>query len=180
MKLRERLNLDWYEKRINQNKYIKKFLVDKILEHEPEIGYSKRELMFLNYEDLFELAIACVNKKISVVLGEGQDFDNGFDAKFSIVRTNSRGRRYSSSVRCKTKDTLYNCVYERIHNKFYFFVLPANGMAEIDIPFTLDGHPKKSNDWWNFAEDSFEEMCLKTSPSKKKLDTFDNLFTFHA
>ena len=164
--LHSRLNMEWYEKRITQNTAIKNFLVAKIQKHQTNIGYKKEELLYLNYEDLLEIAIACVNKKISVVLGAGKDFSNEMDAKFSIVRINGYGRRYSSNVKCKLKKGLYNVVYENNYNKFYFFCLPAGQMQEIDIPFTIDGRPKRTNKWWNFEVDSFEEMCLMIDPIK--------------
>ena len=174
--LDQRLNLSWYQKRISQNTAIKNFLVAKIQEHQSDIGYSKEELLYLNYEDLLEIAIACVNKKISVVLGAGKDFCNEMDAKFSIARINSRGQRYSAGFKCKLKKGLYSVVYENNHDKFYFFVLPAGYMQEIDIPFTLDGRPKRTNKWWAYEVDTFEEMCLMINPVARTCNEFNNLF----
>ena len=170
-----RLKTDWYKKRVNQNTPIKKFLIGKILNNDVNV-FTREELLYLNYEDLLEIAIASVNKKISIVLGQGQDFCNNMDAKFSIVRVSNYGRRYSSSVKCKMKKGLYNVVYENNYNKFYFFVLPAGGMKEIDIPFTMDGRPKRSNKWWAYEVDTFEEMCHLVEPAKYTRNTFNDLF----
>tara|TARA_R110000803_G_C11799999_1_gene299283 strand:- start:51 stop:596 length:546 start_codon:yes stop_codon:yes gene_type:complete len=172
-KIHTRLNTAWYKKRINQNTPIKKFLIGKILENNIKV-FTKEELLFLNYEDILEIAIASVNKKIKIVLGTGQDFCNNMDAKFSIVRSNSRGRSYSANVKCKLKKGLYNVVYENYHNKFYFFVLPADNIQEISIPFTLDGHPNRSNKWWSYEVDTFEKMCLMAEPTEPACNTFFN------
>ena len=175
-KINTRLNSNWYKKRINQNTVIKKFLISKILKHKTKV-FSKEELLFLPYEDLLEIAIASVNKKIDIVLGSGRDFSNNMDAKFSIVRHHSRGRGYGANVKCKMKKGLYNVVYENYHNKFYFFVLPAENMQEIAIPFTLEGRPNRSNKWWAYEVDTFEEMCLTENPEEASVNKFfNNLF----
>ena len=105
IKINTRLNSNWYIKRINQNTAITKFLINKILKHKTKV-FSKEQLKSLPYEDLLEIAIASVNKKISIVLGSGRDFSNNMDAKFSIVRHHSRGRGYGSNVKCKMKKGL--------------------------------------------------------------------------
>jgi hypothetical protein len=173
----DRYKLDHYGKRIKQNSAIKTFCIGKILEHEPELGFTADELQALNYEDLLEIAIAAVNKNISITLGMGQDFDNGFDAKAVIARVNSYGKRYSGGVKCKHKDACYVMLYENYHDKFYFFALPTSNVVEVDIPFHLNGNPNRNNKWWDYECDSFEEMCSVSAPKKKQtVSQFDRLF----
>lgn len=155
----DRYKLDHYGKRIKQNSAIKNFCIGKILQHEPELGFTADELQSLNYEDLLEIAIAAVNKNISITLGIGEDFDNGFDAKATIVRVNSYGSRYSAGVKCKHKKACYVLVYENYNDKFYFFAIPTTNVVEVDIPFTDTGHPKRSNKWWKYECKDFEHMC---------------------
>lgn len=174
-----RYNLNWYNKRIKQNKNLKDFLVGKIVEHDQKFKKQQQELYYLNYEDLLELAIAAANKDLKIVLGAGKDFDNGGDAKVSIVRLNCSGRRYSANVKVKLKKLAQSLIYEPINEKFYFFVLPSIHMQEIDIPFDFQGNPKTSNRWWNFEVSSFEHMAnanLETSKNQKKKDAFDQMF----
>ena len=165
----KKYNTDWYNKRIKQNKTIKTFLIDKILFHkEKELDWTKEELLYLNYEDLFEIAVAAVNKNISITLGKGQDWNSGSDGKVSIVRLNNYGRSYSASVKVKNKKHIRALIYEGKQDKFYFFNFPAT-LKEHSIPFDLHtGHPKKNlsgkkpNEMWNKWQcNSFEEMALK-------------------
>jgi hypothetical protein len=180
----DRYKLDHYSKRIKQNSAIKNFCIDKILQHDPSIVYNADQLQSLNYEDLLEIAIAATNKHISITLGDGQDFDNGFDAKAVIARVNSYGRRYSGGVKCKHKRACYVVMYENYHDKFYFFAIPTDGVVEVDIPFTLSGHPNRSNKWWNYECETFEEMCsvssfmaaAQSSKEKEQETHFNSLF----
>tara|TARA_B110000977_G_C10809039_1_gene389520 strand:+ start:107 stop:658 length:552 start_codon:yes stop_codon:yes gene_type:complete len=177
----DRYKLDHYSKRIKQNSAIKTFCISKILQHDPAIGYNADQLQSLNYEDLLELAIAAVNKDINITLGAGKDFDNGFDAKASIVRLNSRGKSYSGGVKCKHKKACYVMLYENYHDKFYFFAIPTEGCLEVDLPFSLSGHPKRKNKWWRYECDTFEEMCgIKTNwimpEGDENIAIFEKLF----
>ena len=176
--LEERVKLSWYEKRSNQNKATSDYLIEKILEHEPVIA-NKIQLNYLPYEDLFELAIASVNKNTSISLGKGQDFDDGFDAKVCIARTHNYGKNYGGTVRCKTKKACRVLLYENINDKFYFFAIPTEDYKEVSLPFKrpskADSYiiksglefippvkPKLDNKWWQFQVDTFEEMCKVT------------------
>ena len=172
----DRYKLEHYSKRIKQNSAIKNFCISKILQHDPVIGYDADQLQSLNYEDLLELAIAAVNKNISITLGAGKDFDNGFDAKAVIARVNSYGKRYSGSVKCRHKKACYVMLYENYHDKFYFFAIPTEDLIEVDIPFYLNGHPNKNNKWWKYACDTFEEMCKISAPKEDKTNIFEDLF----
>lgn len=203
MSIEQRLKLDWYNKRIDQNGSIKNFLANKILEHEPNIGHSKHKLMYLNYEDLLELAIAAVNKDLNIMLGEGKDFCDLSDSKFSIsqARNNNKSRgQWTNSIRVTgvsyKEGPLRVCAFNTLANKFHFFFIPFEAYRHVSIveiviesataynyvpEFT--GTPNRSRAWWEFEVETFEDMCLAGKakvPSKKKLNVFDELFTFHA
>lgn len=202
--LDERLNLNWYNKRISQNNAIKNFLANKILEHEPKIGHSKHMLMYLNYEDLLELAIACVNKNLSVVLGEGKDYCDKSDSKFVIsqFRNNNAARgQWMHSMRVTgvthKEGGLRVCGYNTLANKFHFFYIPyadyqhVSRVVEIVIESAtsyhsepnFNGTPNLSRAWWIHEVPTFEDMCLagsKNLPPKKNLEKFEELFSFHA
>ena len=169
-KVSERYKKDWYDKRINQNKNIKKFLINKILQYkEKSLTWKRSDLMNLEYADLLEIAVTAVNKKTSIVLGEGQDWSDGKDGKVSIVRTHSYGTSYSALIsNCKRKKKIAALVYEGIQEKFYFFNFPVT-LVEHSIPFDLEtGNPKKfsqkgHNIMWKLYEcKTFEEMALKS------------------
>ena len=168
MSVKERYHTKWYEKRIKQNQNIKNFLIDKIMEHkESELPWTQEDLGYLNYEDLLEIAVAAVDKSVSITLGEGSDVSNGKDCKVSVVRSNSRGAAYSALITgCKNKKHVLALVYEGIQEKFYFFSFPVY-LAEHTIPFDkVTGDPKRySHGWrptpmWNHAYPTFEKMVL--------------------
>jgi hypothetical protein len=161
----ERYNFSWYKKRIDQNKIIKDFLI-KIIERnkEADFPFTKEQITYLNYEDLFELAVATVNKSISITLGAGQDLSHGYDCKFSIVRMNGgiKNPKYTAGITgCENKKSILACVYENIQQKFYFFAFPAS-LSEHSIPFNREtGNPIRYNYMWKQYEcKTFEEMAL--------------------
>jgi len=163
MKVAERYKSLWYQKRIDQNKKIKQHLV-KIIQanQESDFPWSKTELMFLNYEDLLELAIVSANKKISVTLGSGSDMSNGRDAKFSVVRK-CGGKKtpwYSALVPgCENKEHILACVYEGIQRRFYYFSFPAT-CKQHSIPFDREtGEPKRNGYMWDYECQTFEQMA---------------------
>jgi hypothetical protein len=165
--MKDRYNTPWYGKRIKQNKIIKKHLISIIKKHiEHDFPLTCAELGYLNYEDLLEIAIAAVNKKISINLGNGYDFSNKKDGKFSIVRSNSYGKNYSALItNCEHKEYILACVYEGIQEKFYYFSFPAT-LKQHTIPFELGtGNPKRLttkglHPMWNLYQcDTFEDMA---------------------
>jgi hypothetical protein len=128
-------------------------------------------LISLGYDDLLELAIATVNKKLTIVLGQGRDFCDGSDAKFCCVRTSGYGKSYSAAVtgvKNKIGDLRVHC-YERKLDKFYYFVIPHKlyrdipRTSNIEIPFELDRTPRTENkcriNWWDCSVPTFEKMC---------------------
>ena len=159
---RDRFKADWYDKKIKQNTKIQKHLISIIEQNKNSyFPWNTKNLFCLGYEDLLEIAIATVNKKISITLGAGSDFDNGADAKFSIVRQFSQGTQYAAGITgCANKEHILACVYEGIQEKFYYFSFPST-LKEHTIPFEVGtGMPKDSNYMWRHKCKSFEEMAL--------------------
>jgi len=160
---RDRLRADWYDKKIKQNTKIQQHLISIIEKHKNSyFPWDTKYLYCLGYEDLLEIAIATVNKKISITLGAGSDFNNGADAKFSIARKNSTGNRvYSALVPgCESKQHILACVYEGIQEKFYYFSFPAT-LKQHTIPFDREtGEPKTNNYMWDYEYKTFEKMAL--------------------
>jgi hypothetical protein len=160
----QRYKKGWYDKRIKQNKNIKMHLINLILKYkEKRLDWSAPELFCLNYEDLFEIAVAAFNKKCNIVLGDGQDWSCGRDGKVSIVRTNNYGKNYSAGVTgCSNKDWILALVYEPKQEKFYYFSFPAK-LKEHSIPFDVNtGEPKRDNYMWREYECKTFEIMVKT------------------
>lgn len=157
----QRYKKDWYDKRIKQNRNIKQHLIKVILKYkERALKWSDEELFCLNYEDLFEIAVATVNKNCDIVLGAGQDWSCGRDGKVSIVRTHNYGRAYTAGITgCSNKTHILALVYEGIQEKFYYFSFPVQ-MTEHSIPFDpVTGDPRRDNYMWrNYECANFKEM----------------------
>ena len=200
----ERLKLDWYNKRLTQNKRIKEFLISKIKDSKVDLGVSLNELTVLNYEDLFELAVACINKSISITLGANKDYSDNTDAKFAISQFRNNDKRrgcWTNSISIKgsyyKEGPLRVCAYNQLADEFHFFFIPhsefqhisKNGVIEIIIENVsgqfhepaFTGVPKLHRKWWQYEVDTFEEMCnLKPGEIRKRKNktnnTFENLF----
>lgn len=136
-----------------------------------ETFFSLAKSGYLQISTIFEQAIANVNKTICVESAHGRDFSDGSDAKLSSVRTCSYGKRYSApvcSVHAK-RGLLRVQVYERKQDKFYYFVIPHERYghiaptSNIEIPFELDGTPRRVNkcvyNYWDNQVESFEAMA---------------------
>ncbi len=178
---RKRLNLDWYESRSLQNRRIKKHLIEKIVKNK-SYNFTKQDLMWLNYEDLLELAIANTNRKISITLGRGKDFSDRCDAKFCVsqFRNNNVSRGiWTHSVSVSgigfKEGPLRVCVYNKVADCFHYFFIPYKaykGYSKLDIVFEsfsnyynsapkCSGQPSKWLKWWQYEVGSFEEMATK-------------------
>lgn len=171
----DRYHTQHYSKRIRNNRRIKLHLIDVIREHAHDLELDMDELQWLNYEDLLELAVPAMNKSLKITLGQGQDWDNGKDAKVSIVRTHNSGANYSAGITgCSDKQHIQAVVYEPKQDQFYYFDFPVQKnpkglpMTEHSIPFELDGTPKRitrlgPNKMWQYECPSFLDMSLKTN-----------------
>jgi hypothetical protein len=158
--LRTRYKADWYDKKIEQNKVIQDDLISIINKYkEPNFPWSEDMLRYLENENLLEITIATVNKTISIILGEGMDFNNRGDAKLSIVRFHSGGASYSAGIKCKYKEFILAYVYEPIQKKSYYFAFPKK-YNEHTIPFDKHtGEPKRNNYMWDYECYTVEQMA---------------------
>ena len=156
----QRYNVEHYDRRINQNRAIISFLVDKIMTHAREASpWTRDELAWLKYEDLFEIAIAATNKRIKITCAHGEDWSAGADGKVSVVRHHSSGKSYTAGIPgCGNKKYVLALVYERIQDRFYYFAFPS-WMREYSIPFHLDGEPKRANYMWDYEVKSWSQLA---------------------
>ena len=149
----------------------------------------------LQVSTLWEQALATIIG-CTVVSLDANDLSNGGDGKLTSVRTSGYGRSYSAPVTNtfgKT-GTLYVHAYERKQQKFYYFAIPYDAYSHIakssniEIPFELDGTPRRSNscnvNWWNFElTDLLDFKNYKPEPRQPGRKTinannfFDELFT---
>lgn len=123
----------------------------------------------LKISTLFEHAVAHF-AKFTVVDLDHADWSDGSEGKLSSARLRSYGKIYSAPIsNIKNKRGLIRCqVYERKTEKFYYFTIPHSAYknlkskTSIEIPFELDGSPKKTNKWWKYYEQpTFEKMCVE-------------------
>lgn len=160
----KRYKKDWYDKRIKQNRNIKNHLIEIIMSFkEKRLDWVTEELFCLNYEDLFEIAVATVNKSCDIVLGTGKDWSCGRDGKVSVVRLNGYGKVYSALITgCSSKNWILSLVYEPIQGKFYYFSFPPH-LKEHTIPFYVEsGEPKRDNYMWlKYECKSFKDMVKR-------------------
>ena len=178
----QRLRLPWYGKRSDINRKFQKFFIDKIMEHNSSIELDIDSLWGLPYEDLGELAMAVVNQHLEIVLGQGQDYTDGSDAKCSVSshRNNDRARgSWTNSYRItgiKDKTGDLRCVcYNDILDEFEFFFIPRSAykdccknVVEIVIErvtqregsYEFTGRrTTKTSKWYKYKKHSFEELA---------------------
>ena len=179
-KIEQRYNIAHYDKRMKQNRILKTFLINEILKYkEKKLNWTKEDLSWLNYEDLWEILIAAIAKKCSIDLSTGKDWSCDDwkinpDGKVSIVRINNYGRNYSAGITgCRNKEWIFALVYENIQEKFYFFSFPAT-LAEHSIPFDVEtGDPKritrdgKNKMWAKYECKNIKEMIKSIQKTKR-------------
>lgn len=124
---------------------------------------------------MLEQAIS-VKKGIVRINTEKMDFPDGSDAKTTSVRTCSNGKKYGAPIHnIQNKIGLLRVVaYERIQQKFYYFLIPHEAYKDIpktsniEIPFNLDGSPKRTSNriknvnWWTFEVPDFDGILSDT------------------
>ncbi|HEY6436453.1 MAG TPA: hypothetical protein VIY47_07675 [Ignavibacteriaceae bacterium] len=139
---------------------------DEIMKHAFEQDMVKHRLY--GSGKLSEAAISAIKglKRHDTI---GKDYIDGSDSKTSSVRWMSNNKVYSAPITdIYNKIGLLRCtVYERQHDKFYFFLIPREAYAHIkkssniEISFNLDGTPNRtpSNNtiinWWDFEVKDF-------------------------
>lgn len=127
----------------------------------------------IEVSSVFEKSISYISGATVISLNEA-DLSDGSDAKLVSVRTSGYGKSYSAPVTGiynKTGDLRVQC-YERKLDQFYYFVIPYQvykhipKTSNIEIPFNLDGTPKRDNkcrvNWWTWNVPTYEQMCTLT------------------
>jgi hypothetical protein len=131
------------------------------------------EFGMLEVSTCYEHAIANYSGTTVISLDHA-DISCGSDAKLASARKNGRnGREYGanvSGIHNKTGDLLIQC-YERSLDQMFWFRMPHKSYcyipksSNIDIPFYLDGSPRRVNDKrvnpWKYECGSFQEMCAE-------------------
>jgi hypothetical protein len=134
------------------------------------------EMVLLSTGSLLEAAIS-VAKGITRHATMGRDFVDGSDAKCSSVRWYSNFTQYGAPItNIHNKRGLLRCVvYERLQDKFYFFLIPHRAYANIpktsniEIPFHHNGDPRRNGerirnvDWWTFEVPDFNGILGDTA-----------------
>jgi hypothetical protein len=127
---------------------------------------------------LFEKALE-VECKLVRESTMGRDFENtvvngqtvaGQDAKLVAARTHGHGKVYSApvtNIHAKVGELLV-AVYERKQQNWYLFRIPYKAYknipktSNIDIPFNLDGTPRRENrcdvNWWAYEVPTFKAL----------------------
>ena len=97
----------------------------------------------------------------------GIDLVSGKQIKRGLTNPETQWGKGSLHAFCSIKgqtSTILFVATERLTKKDYYFVFPydaykwQNGNT-ISIPFWLSGNPKRSNKWWAYEVNSFEELC---------------------
>jgi hypothetical protein len=134
------------------------------------------EYGILPQDRLLEVAIS-VKKNLARYNTEGQDFVDGSDAKTSSVRWSSNRKSYSAPItNVHKKIGLLRCVvYERMLDKFYYFLIPHDAYqhitstSNIDIPFDVNTHLPRRDvkyrivNWWDFEVENFDSILADTA-----------------
>jgi len=134
------------------------------------------EMVLLSTGSLLEAAIS-VAKGLTRHATVGRDFVDGSDAKCASVRWSSNFTQYGAPItNIYNKKGLLRCVvYERLQDKFYFFLIPHRAYANIpkssniEIPFHHNGDPRRNAerirnvDWWTFEVSNFNGILEDTA-----------------
>lgn len=111
----------------------------------------------------FEKALANVGG-FTALSESGRDGSDDSDAKLVSARYHHSNTLYDGYV-SNTAGKIGKLrvqLYERNHNKFYYFIIPKvahSTVKYLEIPFDLLGNPKRKNRWWNYEVNSFEELA---------------------
>lgn len=179
----QRLRLDWYQRRAEVNHKFKEFFINKIYQHCPDIGMCPAKLYALGYEDLCELAIASVNKNLTIIHGTGQDFNDTSDAKTAVSQSRNNNKKIGSWYHSiaisgvkKKVGPLRVVAYNHILDDFHFFYIPRDkfrGKTKVEITiervvgrfhaptFTGTWQQGYHIKWRDCEKTTFEEICLR-------------------
>ena len=165
----DRLANEYFRKRARQQIQFANYLLPYVEKYRDDsLTLTERELRALPYEDLFELAIAVVNKNLTIesysATNKGFDYSDKSDAKCSIARKHGKGNFIiDASVTGITAKVGTLRVLVNAFGDFYTFVFPKSSYEHltysIEIPFKNYNKPSRSNEWWKYEVNNFEEMC---------------------
>jgi hypothetical protein len=180
----------WYDKKISQDSEFKKHLMAIIKKHqEKDFPWTSKELSHLTYENLAEIAIAAVNKKLTITVTSGQDHNDRSDTKCVISQYRNNNKFDSktgksnwmhsySIVGTKNKEGALRVIaYNTILKKFEYFYIPfgcydnqakSNKVEIVLESFSVEpgvtpkftGEQVTKSKWLVHKCESFEEMAL--------------------
>lgn len=185
----QRLNIEWYLRRIKNTSAIRKHLIKLINKHKRKsFELTDSQLRELRVEDLAELTIAVANKNLAITLGSGSDLNDYSEVKLvtSQARNNIKFNKrtgksdwlnsYTVQGTKNKKGALRVIAYNTILKEFEYFFIPAddydNNKSKLEIVIerysTVPGSEppfKGYNDdtyskWYLYKCKSFEEMAL--------------------
>jgi|688.fasta_scaffold185998_3 hypothetical protein len=128
----------------------------------------------------------------TVISKDFADLSDGSDCKMVTVRRRNFNTTYSAPISSFKNKTggLRVQVYDRIFDKFYYFVIPRfayeNSGSTIEIPFDSYGTPyRQTSKWWTYEVSSLQEMAStpiyneKTDFQNNQLETGINTFNLY-
>ena len=138
----------------------------KYLPHDNKV--CKKTVMSYLYAGLIQVSTA-LEHAISYVAGntvvneDTHDISDGSEVKLCTSRYHPELTANVSNMSGK-KGKLRVHVYEQYTGKFYYFVIPPRAhkkVKHLEIPFNLDGTPKRTNHWWAYEVETFVELATK-------------------
>ena len=153
---------------------------------EVNFPWTAEELSNLPYEDLAEIAVACVNKKLTVTVAHREDYNDKSDTKCVISQHRNNIKYIKKTGKSSWMNSyqitgvkgkngaLRTIAYNTITSKFEYYYIPAgtfNKVRSVEIileRYWIDfgqtpkftGHHVSSCKWNQYRCDSFEEMAL--------------------
>ena len=150
----------------NFRKYIPAFegMCDITVDHLLEMGV-------IQVSTAYEHALANLGN-CEVINANHCDLSNDGEAKLTTTQLH-RGKvdAHVHNITGKTGHLLVQ-IYEQFTDKFYYFSIPHHaylGLRVLEIPFNIDGSPKRNTKWYRYEVDSFESLATSLiAPAKKK------------
>jgi len=186
-----RYNKSHYDKRINQNNRMQQFLIDLIEKHkEKNFPWTQDQLIKLKNEDLAEIAVVAVNKSLQMMLGKGQDCNDGSDVKCIVSqhRNNIKKHKHTGLAHWTNSFTIQGVnqkigalrvvAYNIIADDFEFFYIPRRAFNAKRIEIIIERFKLKQGQkpnftgkladgkkckWYVHRCKTFEEMATKKS-----------------